>query len=54
MYAFFVSIDTITIRTKTIKNMYNKVKSFMKNKKTKIHVDIDISIKQNPFLQSKI
>jgi hypothetical protein len=52
MFGFYIPNNTI--RTKTIKNMYNKVKSFMKNKKTKIHVDIDISTKENQFLLSKI
>lgn len=49
MSIFFESIDTI--RTKTIKNMYNKLKSFIKSKNAKIHAEINISIKQNPFLQ---
>jgi len=51
MFGFYIPNNTI--RTKTIKNMYNKVKSFMKNKKAKIHVDIDISIKENPFFYEK-
>ena len=59
MSTFLIPIDQSqyiyhAIRTKTIKNMYNKLKSFIKSKNTKIHADNDISIKQNPFLQWKI